>query len=61
MCRSWKKNLNEIHLFSFGQSMKNIIMVKVGYFCTRQRMMWNNVVYLSHIVCQQVELCKLYK
>jgi hypothetical protein len=25
---------NEIYLFSFGQSMKNIIMVKVGYFCT---------------------------
>jgi hypothetical protein len=61
MCRSWKNKLNEIHLFSFGKSMKNIIMVKVGYFCTRQRMMWNNVVNLSHIVCQQVELCNLYK
>jgi hypothetical protein len=24
--------MNEIYLFSFGQSMKNIIMVKVGYF-----------------------------
>jgi hypothetical protein len=23
---------NEIYLFSFGQSMKNIIMFKVGYF-----------------------------
>ncbi len=23
---------NEIYLFLFGQSMKNIIMVKVGYF-----------------------------
>jgi hypothetical protein len=23
----------ETYLFSFGQSMKNIIMVKVGYFC----------------------------
>jgi hypothetical protein len=30
---------NEIYLFSFGQSMKNIIMVKVGYFCMGQRMM----------------------
>ncbi len=29
---------NEIYLFSFGQSMKNIIMVKVGYFCMGQRM-----------------------
>jgi hypothetical protein len=28
---------NEIYLFSFGQSMKNIIMVKVGYFCMGQR------------------------
>jgi hypothetical protein len=34
---------NELNLFSFGQSMKNIIMVKVGYFCTKQRMMWDNV------------------
>jgi len=24
---------NDICLFSFGQNMKNIIMVKVGYFC----------------------------
>jgi hypothetical protein len=24
--------------------MKKIIMVKVGYFCMGQRMMWNNVV-----------------
>ncbi len=30
---------NEIYLFSFGQSMKKIIMVKVGYFCLGQRMM----------------------
>jgi hypothetical protein len=51
---------NEIYLFSFGQNMKNIIMVKVGYFCMGQRMMWNNVVNLSHILCQQVEFCKLY-
>jgi hypothetical protein len=26
-----------------------------------QMMMWENVVNLSHILCQQVELCKLYK
>ncbi len=51
---------NEIYLFSFGQSMKNIIMVKVGYFCMKERMMWDNVVNLSHIFCQQVEFCKLY-
>jgi hypothetical protein len=31
--------LNEIYLFSFGQSMKKIKMVKVGYFCMQQRMM----------------------
>jgi len=37
---------NEIYLFSFGQSMKNIIMVKVGYFC-------------KFILCQQIEFCKL--
>ncbi len=41
-------------------------MVKVGYFCLKQRMMWNNVVLfpchnLSHILCQQIQLCKLYK
>ncbi len=39
----------KIYLFSFGQNMKKIIMVKVGYFCMGQRMMWNNVVNLSHI------------
>jgi hypothetical protein len=54
-----KKNLNEIYLFSFGQSMKNIIMIKVGYFSMGQRMMWDNVINLSHILCQQVEFCKL--
>jgi hypothetical protein len=51
---------NEIYLFSFGQSMKNIIIVKVGYFCMGQRMMWKNVVNLSHVLYQQVEFCKLY-
>jgi hypothetical protein len=51
----------KFYLFSFGQSMKKIIMVKVGYFCMGQRMMWNNVVNLSHILCQQVVLCKLYE
>jgi hypothetical protein len=30
---------NEIYLFSFEQNMKKIIMVKVGYFYMRQRMM----------------------
>jgi len=30
---------NEIYFFSFEQSMKKIIMVKVGYFCMQQRMM----------------------
>ncbi len=38
---------NEIYLFWFGQSMKKIIMVNVGYFCMGQRMMWNNFVNLS--------------
>jgi hypothetical protein len=41
--------------------MKNIIMVKVGYFCVGQKMMWDNVVNLFHILCQQIQLCKLYK
>ncbi len=56
-----KRNLNEIYLFTFGQSMQNIVMVKVGYYCMGQRMMWDNVVNISHILCQQVEFCKLYK
>jgi hypothetical protein len=41
--------------------LKKIIMVKVEYFCMQQRMMWNNVLNLSHILCQQVQLWKLYK
>jgi hypothetical protein len=49
------------YLFSCGQSMKKLIMVKVEYFCMGQKMMWNNVVNLSHILWQQVDLCKLYK
>jgi hypothetical protein len=24
--------------------MKNILMVKVGYFCMKQKLMWDNVV-----------------
>jgi len=28
----------------FGQSMKKTIMVKVGYYCMKQMMMWDNVV-----------------
>ncbi len=34
-----KKIKNEIYLFSFGQSLKKIIMVKVEYFSMQQRMM----------------------
>jgi hypothetical protein len=34
-----KKLKNEIYLFSFGQGLKKIIMVKVEYFCMQQRMM----------------------
>jgi hypothetical protein len=34
-----KKIKTEIYFFSFGQSMKKIIMVKVGYFCMRQMIM----------------------
>jgi len=30
---------NEVYLFSFGQSMKKIIMVKVGCFCMGERIM----------------------
>jgi hypothetical protein len=46
-----KKIKIEIHLFSFGQSMKKK-KVKVGYFCKQQKMMGDNVVNLSHIFCQ---------
>jgi hypothetical protein len=35
MCRSWKKKLNEIYFFSFGQSMKNIIMGWVLLYATK--------------------------
>ncbi len=31
--------LNEIYLFIFEKIMKNITMVKVGYFCMGQKMM----------------------
>jgi hypothetical protein len=34
-----EKIKNENYLFSFGQNMKKIIMVKVGCFCMGQRMM----------------------
>jgi hypothetical protein len=37
------------------------VLVQVGYFCLGQKMMWDNVVNFSHILCQQVQLCKLYK
>jgi hypothetical protein len=52
---------NEIYFLSFGQNMKKIIMVKIGYFCIQQMLMWDNVANLSHILCQQVQLLKLYK
>jgi hypothetical protein len=42
---------NEIYLLSFRQSLEKIIMVKVRYLCMWQKMMWNNVVNLSHIFC----------
>jgi phage pi2 protein 07 len=40
--------------------MKKIIMVKVRYFCMRQKDDVDNVVNLSHILCQKVQLRKLY-
>jgi len=49
----------EICLFSIEQSIKKIMMVKVEHFCMGQRMMWDNVINLSHIFCQKVQLCKL--
>jgi hypothetical protein len=49
----------EIYLFSIEQSIKKIMMVKVEHFCMGQRMMWDNVVNLSNIFCQKVQLCKL--
>jgi hypothetical protein len=42
-----KKNLNESLFVSFGESMKIIIIVKVGYLCIGQMMVWDNVV-MSH-------------
>jgi hypothetical protein len=61
-CRSWKNRLFiYLFIYPFGQSLKKIKMVKIGYFCMGQRMMWDNVVNLSsHIFCQHVQLCKLY-
>ncbi len=53
---------NEVWFFSFGQSMKKIIMVTfrtkndLGQCC--------NVfvsLNLSHFLCQQVQICKLYR
>jgi hypothetical protein len=54
MCRFWKNIKNEIYLSLFGQSMKNIIIVNVGYFCMGQKMMWDNLVNLSLILYQQI-------
>jgi hypothetical protein len=51
---------NEIYLLSIEKDMKNIIMVKLWYFCMWQRMMWDNFANLSHSFCQQVQLWKLY-
>jgi hypothetical protein len=41
--------LNEIYLFIFEKIMKNITMVKVGYFCMGQKMMWNELVQSANI------------
>jgi hypothetical protein len=43
MCTSWKIFKKE-GFFPFGQSMKKTTMVKVGYYCMKQMMMWDNVV-----------------
>ncbi len=63
----WKIFNNEVSIFSFGQSMKKITMVKVGYFnlyWTKDDVGWCwNVslsLNLSHILCQKVSVCKLY-
>jgi hypothetical protein len=39
-----------------GKILKNDIYL----FSFGQRMMWDNVVNLSHILCQQIQLWKLY-
>jgi hypothetical protein len=44
VCVHLEMFLNIKLFFSFGQNMKNITMVKVGYICMGQRMMWDNVV-----------------
>ncbi len=38
-----EKSLTMKVFFSFGQSIKTI-MVKAGYYCMKQMMMWDNVV-----------------
>ncbi len=35
---------NEGFFFLFGQSMKKMIMVIVGYSCVKEMMIWHNVV-----------------
>jgi len=66
MSTSWKKKFKLFFFFSFGQSMENIMMVKVGYFCMKQRMIWDNFVmfpfikFIPYILCQQIQLSKLY-
>ncbi len=43
MCTSWKTSLKKKISPPFGQNMKKIIMVKIGYFCMKQRT-WDNVI-----------------
>ncbi len=34
----------KVFIFPFAQNMKKTTMVKVGYYCMKQMMIWDNVV-----------------
>jgi hypothetical protein len=51
MCTSWKNPLKwSLDFFSFGQIMKKIIMVKVGYLCMGQRITKQNKKTIDEIL-----------
>jgi len=62
MCRSWKKILKwNLFIFIWTKYEKDN-KCQNWVFCMGQKMMWDNVLNLSHIFCKQVQLqlCKLY-
>jgi hypothetical protein len=44
-----EKTLRMIYIYIIWKTIKMIIMVKVGYFCMKQIMMWDNgVIFPFH-------------